>query len=46
MSKQFNPVHFLAKYGQNQGFMNHFNINVKLWLDKTPMENFKNSRGI
>ena len=37
---------FLIKYGQDQNAMNYVGIKVRLWLDKSPVENYKRSRGI
>ena len=45
-NRGFNPRELLIKYGNSQKFMNWFNINLKLWLDKSPVTNYRNSRGI
>jgi hypothetical protein len=36
----------LIKYGKSQKFMNYLGINLRLWLDKSPIENYRASRGI
>lgn len=36
----------MIKYGNSQKFMDYFGINHRHWLDKTPIENYKASRGI
>ncbi len=44
-----NPItmfELLNYYGKSQKFMNYLGINLKLWLDKSPMENYRNSMGI
>lgn len=44
-----NPItmfELLNYYGKSQKFMNYLGINLKLWLDKSPVENYRNSRGI
>jgi len=46
MSKPFTPFDFLTKFGHNQGAMNYLGINLQLWLDQSPIENYKNSRRI
>lgn len=49
MSKgfKFNPVKILAELANDQRIMwYYFGINTNLWLDGTPMENYRNSRGI
>lgn len=49
MSGLFDPItmlELLKYYGKSQKFMNYLGINLRLWLDGTPMENYRNSRGI
>ena len=44
-----NPItmfELLNYYGKSQKFMNYLGINLKLWLDKSPVENYRNSRDI
>ena len=44
--RYLNPLEILTKHGHNQNIMNYFGINLKLWMDKSPIENYRNSRGI
>ena len=49
MSKgfKFNPVKILAELANDPRIMwYYFGINTNLWLDGTPMENYRDSRGI
>jgi len=49
MSKgfKFDPVKILAELINDPRIMwYYFGINTNLWLDGTPMENYRNSRGI
>jgi len=46
MSRQFNRLEILQQFGQNQSVMNYFGINLRLFLDGSPIKNYKNSRGL
>jgi hypothetical protein len=46
MSREVNIFELLGYYGHDQRFMNLLGINLRLWLDKSPMENYRDSRGI
>ena len=42
----FNRMKFLSIVDQNESLMEYFGMSLRLWIDKTPIENYKNSRGI
>jgi len=46
MSRGINPIELIKRYGHSQKFMNYLGINLRLLLDRTPIENYKHSRRI
>lgn len=43
----FGPKQFLTEFGHHKAIMGYYlGINIELWLDKSPMKNYRNSRGI
>lgn len=44
--RPFTPKDLLTRYGHDQNVMNYFGIDLRLWLNKTPIQNYKNSRGL
>lgn len=43
----FSPIQFLTEFGHHKAIMSYYlGINIELWLDKSPVENYRDSRGI